>query len=554
MYRQLELFERDTKDMTSHKAESYTGIYGMHKYWSKKPHNIVRDLILRYSDVGDIVLDPFCGSGISITESIFTKRKAVGIDINPSAVFITKQMIIKIQTELLQEEFRKIEADVKGKINSLYGVKRINRTYVGSHYLWENGKLTEVWYKNGKTKVIESPTEADLKLAQTFSYEEIPYYHPKNAFFHNLRINAKRENHIYDLFTPRNLMALSLLMHRIEQIDNIEIKELLKFCFTAAAGQASKMVFVVKQRGKFNDKARENKGKEVGSWVIGYWIPNEHFEINVWNCFENKYKKIFKAKKEQENAKYSITEAKKFAELLDITSSRNLLLVNEPAQKFLKEISDNSIDYIITDPPHGDRQPYLELSMMWNSWLKKEVNYDDEIVISDSVDRNKDIHNYYLLLKEVFSEIERILKPDHLFTLMFNSLDDETWMNLVTLMSRLKFELETIEALEYSANSVVQDTRGAGLKSDFILTFKKNENKISNNVELISMQSNRQYIINLIRDNLKNRIDGLETYQIINLLVHNLLQQNKFIKLSEILDMLKDEFKKKGYKWIMEEI
>jgi len=54
MYRQLELFERDTKDMTSHKAESYTGIYGMHKYWSKKPHNIVRDLILRYSDVGDM--------------------------------------------------------------------------------------------------------------------------------------------------------------------------------------------------------------------------------------------------------------------------------------------------------------------------------------------------------------------------------------------------------------------------------------------------------------------------------------------------------------------
>ena len=539
------MFEDKAKDKSNHVAESYTGIYGMHKYWSKKPYNIIRDFILRYTNPGDIVIDPFCGSGISITESIFTGRKAIGIDINPSAIFITKQMINKAPFRLIQEEFSKLESEIKNAINSFYIVKRGEKKFVGTHFIWENDKLTEVWYKNGRTRIAEKPTEYDFKLALSFSYNKIQYYYPKDNFFHNSRINANRENHIYELFTPRNLMALSLLMDKIEKIENSDVREFFRFCFTASVGQASKMVFVVKRRGKFNGKSREIKKKEVGSWVIGYWVPKENFEINVWNCFENRYRKILKAKKDLEYKKHSINEANNFEELLE---SKNLLLINEPAQKALKEITDNSIDYVITDPPHGNRQPYLELSMMWNSWLKKDVNYEDEIVISESKDRKKDIHNYYKLLNEVFAEIERILKPNHYFSLVFNSLDDKTWMNLITDTSRLKFDLEKVETLEYSANSVVQDTRRAGLKTDFILTFRKNSNKIINNIELISVKKNKDCIVNLIEHHLENN-KYLETYQVLNLLVSKFLNQNKFFRLSEVLNILKTDFDREGNKW-----
>ena len=554
MYKQLILFEEKAKDKNNHIAKSYTGIYAMHKYWSKKPYNIIRDLILRYTNRGDIAIDPFCGSGISITESIFTGRKVIGIDINPSAIFITKQMINKAPTKSIQKEFGKLELEIKDIINSFYIVKRGDKKFVGTHFIWKDDKLTEIWYKNNiknRTRIVEEPTLDDLKLALSFSYNEIRYYYPKDNFFHNSRINANRENHIYELFTPRNLMALSLLMDRIEKIENNDDREFFKFCFTASVGQASKMVFVVKRRGKFNGKSRENKRKEVGSWVIGYWVPKENFEINVWNCFENKYRKILKAKKELEYKKYSIDVANNFEELLN---SKNLLLINEPAQKALKEIPDDSIDYVITDPPHGNRQPYLELSMMWNSWLKKNVNYEDEIVISESKDRNKDILNYYKLLNEVFTDIERILKPNHYFSLMFNSLDDETWINLIIYISKLKFDLEKVETLEYSANSVIQDTRGSGLKTDFILTFRKNPNKIIKNIELISVKKNKDYkdyILHKIEGYLENSKEkALETYKILNLLVSEFLQQNKFFKLSEVLNILKTDFDKEGNKWI----
>lgn len=551
MNKQLTLFEDETKDKTNHIAESYTGIYAMHKYWSKKSYNIIREFILRYTEKDEIVLDPFCGSGISVTESIFTERKAIGIDINPSAIFITKQMINKVPTKLIQKEFSKLESEVKDVINSFYIVRRGDKKFIGSHFIWESGKLTEIWYKNdvkNRTKIIEKPTEDDLNLVSSFSYNKIPYYYPKDRFFHNSRINANRESHIYELFTPRNLMALSLLMDRIEKIENNNVREFFKFCFTASVGQASRMVFVVKRRGKFNGKSRKTERKEVGSWVIGYWVPKEHFEINVWNCFENRYRKIIKAKRGLEYKKYLINEATNFEELLEL---KNLLLITEPAQKALKEIPDNSIDYVITDPLYGNRQPYLELSMMWNSWLKKHVNYDDEIVISDSKDRKKDIHDYYRLLNEVLTEIERILKPNHYFSLMFNSLDDETWINLLIHTSSLKFDLEKVETLEYSANSVVQDTRRAGLKTDFILTFRKNPNKIIKNLELISIKNNKDYIIKLIEGYLKNNRDKyLETYQILNLLISELLHQNKFFRLSEVLHILKTDFDKEGNGWI----
>ena len=552
MLKQLTLFENETKDETNHIAKSYTGIYGMHKYWSKKPYNILRDFILRYTNKGDIVIDPFCGSGISITESIFTGRKAVGIDINPSAIFITKQMLSKIPAKLIQEEFSILESEIKDRVNSFYDVRRGDAKFVGTHFIWENDNLTEVWYKNNtksRRKVIEKPTEDDLELASSFSYEKIPYFYPKDNFFHNSRINTNRESHIYDLFTPRNLTALSLLMDRIEKIENGDIREFFRFCFTASVGQASKMVFVVKRRGKFNGKLRETEKKEVGSWVIGYWLPKENFEINAWNCFENRYKKILKAKKGLEYKKYPINEASEFEELLD---SKNVLLLNAPSQNALKKIPDNSVDYVITDPPHGNRQPYLELSMMWNSWLKKEVNYGDEIVISESKDRGKDISNYYKLLNEVFVEIERILKPNHYFSLMFNSLDDETWINLITHTNRLNFEIERVETLEYSANSVVQDTRGAGLKTDFVLTFRKDPDRIIKNTELISAKKNKDYFVKLIENYLENsREKGLETYQILNLLISDSLQQGKFFRLSEVLNILKTSFKREENKWTM---
>ncbi|MEA3340245.1 MAG: DNA methyltransferase, partial [Chloroflexota bacterium] len=74
------------KDLKKDKLpKTYKGIYAMHKYWSKKPYNLIADYIERFSSPGDIVLDSFCGSGVTVVESVRLGRRAIGIDINPVA-------------------------------------------------------------------------------------------------------------------------------------------------------------------------------------------------------------------------------------------------------------------------------------------------------------------------------------------------------------------------------------------------------------------------------------------------------------------------------------
>jgi len=59
------------------------------------PAHIIRAL----SKEGDTILDPYCGSGTSILESLKLNRNAIGIDLNPIACFITKVKISVLKKE-----------------------------------------------------------------------------------------------------------------------------------------------------------------------------------------------------------------------------------------------------------------------------------------------------------------------------------------------------------------------------------------------------------------------------------------------------------------------
>src|SRR5690554_468961 len=533
---QTTLFENtvkqdQSKKEISHKAESYKGLYGMHKYWGKKPFNIMADFIKKYTSPDEIVLDPFCGSGVSVSEAVFNGRKGVGIDINPISILITKNVIQNIDIKFALGEFHKIEASVKHKIQELYLVERNGQKYEGQNFLWENGELTEVRYSNGTRKrYSDVPNQLDIEKAKEISYDKINNFFPKENFFHNSRINANRENKTSDLFTSRNLLALSLIYKEIDSISNIQIKDFFKFCFTASMGQASKMVFVIKRRNKTkeNGSTKVSEKKEIGSWVIGYWMPKDYFENNAWTCFENRFKKIYKAKKEQGKLGQNYQEGKSF----DSLDKTDFLLVKSPSQDYLKSLSDNSIDYILTDPPHGNRIPYLELSLLWNSWLKEKADFEGEIIISESKDRKKDKNNYNNLMYAVFQECFRVLKPEKKLSFMFNSLNDDAWISSVEMFRSIGYKLEHIETLGYSANSVVQDNRKNGLQTDFIITYSKPIHPSNTDrLEIIKFSDYSGLVIKI--SELKKK--GYKSYQIMNYIIKELLSQDKFLNVTELI-------------------
>lgn len=524
--------ENNSKKEISYHAESYKGLYAMHKYWGKKPFNIMADFIKKYTNEGEIVLDPFCGSGVSVSEAVFNGRKGLGIDINPSSILITKNVITTLSGQRILKEFKKIESVVKNKIQELYVVERDGHKYKGQNFLWEQGELTEIRYSNGSRKRhVVKPEKEDLKRANEISYESISNYFPNQNFLHNSRINASRDKKICDLFTTRNLYALSLIFSEIEKIEDINLRDFFKFCFTASIGQASKMVFVIKRRNKSKNGERNqrNEKKEIGSWVIGYWMPKDFFENNAWTCFENRFKKILKAKKEQEklDQNYSIAEDFDSLERAD-----DFLLIKKPSQEYLQTLPENSIDYILTDPPHGNRIPYLELSLMWNSWLKEKAEFEKEVIVSESKDRQKDKSDYNRLMFEVFSESFRVLKTNGRLSFMFNSLDDDAWRSSVAMFRRIGYKLEVIETLGYSANSVVQDNRKNGLQTDFIITYSKPAiPETVKELEMIKISDKPNWLDKI--SSLKNK--GYKSFQIMNSVIKDLLEKDQFINVTELI-------------------
>ena len=71
------------------------GRWATHKgdYRGNCPPQVPRNLILRYTDEKDIVLDPFCGSGTTMIECKLLNRKGIGIDVNVDALKLAKSRL-----------------------------------------------------------------------------------------------------------------------------------------------------------------------------------------------------------------------------------------------------------------------------------------------------------------------------------------------------------------------------------------------------------------------------------------------------------------------------
>jgi adenine-specific DNA methylase len=232
----------------------------------------------------------------------------------------------------------------------------------------------------------------------------------------------------------------------------------------------TRMVFAVSGRGKTTGKTAEKV--EVGSWVIGYWRPKVHFEVNVWNCFENRVKKLLTALRKTDESE-EVSFAKRPSDVVE--STKRCFLGLSDCRKGLAKLPANSCSMIITDPPHSDRVPYLELSSFWNAILGDDVCFEDEIVISNAKERRKGEDEYHSSMSNFFSEATRLLTPTGNLVLFFNARETEAWRSIQQFADGSNNDLAFAGKFpcNYSANSVVQDNRKGAMKYDWALVFSR---------------------------------------------------------------------------------
>lgn len=80
----------DDTDWNFHAEETQPHLHSLHSYPARFIPQIPRKAIEKWSKKGDVVLDPFCGCGTTLLESILLNRSAIGVDNNSVAHLISR--------------------------------------------------------------------------------------------------------------------------------------------------------------------------------------------------------------------------------------------------------------------------------------------------------------------------------------------------------------------------------------------------------------------------------------------------------------------------------
>ena len=214
--------------------------FGVHGYFTKQAWNVVAEYIKNFSKPGDLVLDPFGGSGITAIEAMMNNRKAINIDLNPMAVFMVQALAAPVKISELAEAF-----------------ERVKKEYIK----------------------VEPKTKAEISAI----LKKYPY--PKGFVLPKGSDVGTIEN----LFSKKQLAELALLKSIIKKEKNINIKSSLLLAFSSSVNKHNLTFHYTKSDG----------GGDSGAFrYYRYRIAPEPGEMPLTTIFETKYKKVVSAKKE----------------------------------------------------------------------------------------------------------------------------------------------------------------------------------------------------------------------------------------------------------------
>ncbi|HAH54730.1 MAG TPA: DNA methylase [Flavobacterium sp.] len=345
--------------------------FGVHGYFTKQTWNVVAEYIKNYSKPGDLVLDPFGGSGVTAIEALMNNRKGINIDLNPMAVFIVQALVAPVNQVELAKAFEEVkEAYIKNEPTTDIEIKKAIKKF-------------------GGPKPLPLPKGSDVAT-------------------------------VGQLFSDKQTAQLGLLKSLIKKQKNENIKNSLLLMFSGLVTKFNLTYHSSTTRG-------DGGGDAAAFRYYRYRLASKPVDLDILNFFELRYKKVRGAKKEME---YFINEK----------TISNAQIIKGTATN-LKFLQKESVDYIYTDPPYGNKIPYLDLSTMWNAWLDLEVteqDFKDEAIEGGEHDKTKKEYNE--LMAQSIKEMYRVLKFDRWLSFVFAHKDPEFWHLIIDTAESCGFE------------------------------------------------------------------------------------------------------------------
>jgi len=476
-------------------------IYNVHMYWTKVPPQGIAKLIQHFTSPGDIILDPFCGSGMTGVAALLTGRHAILIDLSPAATFIAKSYTTPIDPEEFKKAVREIEENVREEMEWLYETtcRRCGDRALLNYTIWsdvyecpicnrrmrfwdvaaKDGQVLREWQcpycgmnldkRKAKLRGTEpvrvnyscprcgrredEVNDHDLRKLEEIEGREIPYWYPRNEFPEGEKTREPIRRGILrvdQFFTKRNLWALARLWKEAEEFP-AEVEKKIKFIITSIMlGSSKKEIY----RPKYQAVAR-------GCISHNLYLASVFPETNCLNFSLHKSSQIIRA----------------FSEM-DKDGPASVIISTQSATD-LSRIPASSIDYCFTDPPYGANINYSELNFVWEAWLGHFTKNEKEAVMNPV--QRKGLEEYRELMEGAFREIFRILKPGRFLSLTFHNSQTAVWNAIQSALANSGFEIAYIGVFDKEQKTFNQVTSEGAVGCDVLIHAYKP--RISNHIK-----------------------------------------------------------------------
>ena len=425
------------KAITKPQKQARFRYFGCTAYFTRQSWDVVSENIKNFTDVGDVVLDPFGGSGVTAIEAMMNGRIGIHVDLNPLSVFMTKAMSAKVDLsalyvlseEILNEfenlrpknerEARKILKD------AIYYPNAIDLEFGEVATQKEQDEM--LWIPKDEPLPKGSDVSSVLQLFSKIQLAELALL--RKLVFKHTTPSGNKESRIY----KRNMRyALMLAFYNTLSLINLTYH------------------------------ATPNGGGNHFAFYYRYRLAKEPTFLDTATVYRQKIQRIVKGKQELENAPsdcfyqsylYPLENVIKDFKGAMLSQRENLAKSDSRIHKSdgerifqadatnLQEIESESVDFIYTDPPYGAKIPYLDLSTMWNAWLDFPVDSDlkeKECIEKGSLEKSR--YEYYDLMKASLKEMYRVLKWNRWLAFVFQHQDPKLWQILVDSAENIGFE------------------------------------------------------------------------------------------------------------------
>ncbi|MHC3130030.1 MAG: DNA adenine methylase [Candidatus Bathyarchaeota archaeon] len=334
--KQFTLNSDEIDDWTFKDEKPTLHIHGLHSYPARMHPPVARKAIQLFASKGDLILDPFCGSGGVLAEAKIQGYRSIGIDINPLACLLSRVKTNPINPDVIYTKWVSLLSEIKDTRKKF--------------------PVQEILPRVKNANKIKNKDEKKIRL------EEII----KEFWKTGIKVPDFSQINILYWFKPKSIIELAIIKKCINNILNEKIKEFFHVCFSKTVRQVC--------------------GTRNGEFKL-YRIPPDkwkNFNPNALDVFS----KIVRKNIVNMSEYYNFFYVKNQSVLSTIIQSDTRKIFSdefpEEGKKLLFEMDGNSIkgkvNLIVTSPPYGDSGTtvaYGQFSRYLSFWLgyEKEEYY-----------------------------------------------------------------------------------------------------------------------------------------------------------------------------------